>query len=161
MLTNDEKGNILLELIEGPEAELCANSTLSPLTHALVLARKNDRILFVFNRFHQKWELPGGVIDPGESPGECALRELMEESNQTLQDIEFKGLMKLELMNKPESEESSRLEFGALYMGSIEKDRQFKDNHEVEAIAWWDGKEAIGPISGIDAWLAINIGRLA
>jgi len=160
MLTNDEKGNILLEMLNGSEEELCRQPALKPLTHALVLARKNGRILFVFNRFHQVWELPGGVIDPGESPGECALRELMEESNQTLQDLEFKGLMKLELMNHPNAEEKTRLEYGALYLGSVEKDREFKDNSEVEAIAWWDGKEAIGPISGIDAWLAINIGSL-
>ncbi len=160
MLTNDEAGNILLDIVRGPEAELFARPDLVPLTHALIIAKKNDRILFVFNRFNKSWELPGGVIDPSEAPGECALRELLEESNQVLQNMEFMGLMKLELMNKYGSAEPSRLEYGALFQGNVEKDREFKDNSEVQAITWWDGHENIGPVTGIDAWLAINIGSL-
>ena len=36
----------------------------------------------VFNRDPQAWELPGGMLDPGESPREAAFRELEEESGQ-------------------------------------------------------------------------------
>ncbi len=40
--------------------------------------RHQDRILFIFR--NEKWDLPKGKIDPGESPEEAALREVREET---------------------------------------------------------------------------------
>jgi 8-oxo-dGTP diphosphatase len=47
------------------------------------LVRRNNQILIaqrpVTGRFANKWELPGGKIDPGETPQQCLQRELREE----------------------------------------------------------------------------------
>lgn len=61
----------------------------------------------------EDWELPGGMIDQRESPRTCAARELLEETNQSIPNLQFKGLMKFQL------EPDDRLEFGALYRGEI------------------------------------------
>lgn len=151
MILKDPSGHEILEIVQGDEAGLTADTSLRPLTHALVLARHQGKTLLVYNRFKSEWELPGGMIDPGESPGECALRELMEESNQTLVEMGFRGLMRLKLMP------DSRLEFGALYAGQVLTLRPFDTNDETTGIVWWDGKENVGTISEIDRWLALNI----
>ncbi len=47
------------------------------------LVRRNNQILIAqrpaTGRFANKWELPGGKIDPGETPQQCLQRELREE----------------------------------------------------------------------------------
>ena len=40
--------------------------------HAVVILARADEFLLVLNRRKQAWELPGGLIDPGESPRDCA-----------------------------------------------------------------------------------------
>jgi ADP-ribose pyrophosphatase YjhB (NUDIX family) len=41
---------------------------------------QGDQVLLVLEREDQKWTLPGGWIDVGESPGEAVIREIYEES---------------------------------------------------------------------------------
>lgn len=48
------------------------------LATTLVL-RKNDQILIGQRKRDDIWELPGGKIDPGETPEDCAVREMEEE----------------------------------------------------------------------------------
>lgn len=48
----------------------------------VVIARdKDDRILFVHDRDSDSWTLPGGIIEPGESPASAAVREVWEETH--------------------------------------------------------------------------------
>lgn len=47
----------------------------------VVIARdKDDRILLVHDRDSDSWTLPGGIIEPGESPSDAAVREVWEET---------------------------------------------------------------------------------
>ncbi|MFF0266073.1 NUDIX hydrolase [Kribbella sp. NPDC004536] len=46
----------------------------------------------VFNRYRQAWEVPGGMLGPGESPQEAAVRELDEESGQRGDTLELAGV---------------------------------------------------------------------
>jgi mutator protein MutT len=48
-----------------------------------VYARRRDEILILkraAGEFNDAWYLPGGALDAGETPEECAVRELFEES---------------------------------------------------------------------------------
>jgi 8-oxo-dGTP pyrophosphatase MutT (NUDIX family) len=40
---------------------------------------RDDRVLLVHNE-RDEWELPGGRIEPGETPEQCVAREIAEES---------------------------------------------------------------------------------
>jgi ADP-ribose pyrophosphatase YjhB (NUDIX family) len=46
-----------------------------------VLLLRNDRA---------EWELPGGRLEPGETPPQCVVREIAEENMQKQQAPEFK-----------------------------------------------------------------------
>jgi 8-oxo-dGTP diphosphatase len=49
-----------------------------------------DRVLLVHHTYGRlNWELPGGLVEPGESPNEGAARELLEETGLT---AELEGL---------------------------------------------------------------------
>jgi len=55
---------------------------LTPLPAVGVVVRKGDRVLLVLRGqepSHDKWSIPGGVVELGESIREAARREVLEE----------------------------------------------------------------------------------
>jgi ADP-ribose pyrophosphatase YjhB (NUDIX family) len=38
-----------------------------------------DRVLWVEPTYKPNWEIPGGIVEDGESPWDCATREVAEE----------------------------------------------------------------------------------
>lgn len=138
------KGHIFLDFLKISEKDIDKNVIDAPLTHSLVVAKHNEKYLLMFNKWRKNWELPGGIIDDGETPRECAARELMEETNQSIENLTFKGLMKFQL--KPDD----RLEYGALFSGEIIDLKPFIDNDEAEKIVLWDKVTDIGTVDEID-----------
>jgi 8-oxo-dGTP diphosphatase len=65
----------------------------------LCYVRKNGQTLMLFrnkkkNDMHQgKWNGLGGKLEPGETPEECAMREIWEESGLRVVDLRLKGLL--------------------------------------------------------------------
>lgn len=55
---------------------------------ATVICRKDDRVLYVRKR-NSKWSLPGGKIEPDETPVEAAARELEEETGLVTDDLVY------------------------------------------------------------------------
>ena len=49
--------------------------------------KKNDRN-------HDKWIGVGGGIEPGETPEECVLREVREETGLTLREYRYRGIVR-------------------------------------------------------------------
>ena len=50
------------------------------LMYAVIMARHNERWIFVRNKNRSTWEVPGGRREPEESIAETARRELVEET---------------------------------------------------------------------------------
>lgn len=138
----------LLELRPGSETVLASGVAYQPLTHALCALGHNGTILLVHNVVKQQWELPGGIVKPGESAGETALRELFEESCQRPLEMWFRGLI---CYSKGPQRET---EYGALYCGCLSQLFPFKPNHEVDKIRWWSPRELLTGLNPIDAALA-------
>jgi 8-oxo-dGTP pyrophosphatase MutT (NUDIX family) len=146
-LAADGRGNFLISFTKGGEA---APPQDAPLPAALVALWRAGRVLMVFDRYRQSWELPGGGIEEGESPRQAAARELMEESGQQSDErLRFIGYARFVLAP------DRRSEYLALYAGSCTEARAFEPTEEIAAIRWWDLLEPLpGYVQPLDAHLA-------
>ncbi|MDQ0903491.1 MULTISPECIES: NUDIX domain-containing protein [unclassified Paenibacillus] len=147
-IMTDSRGNVFLDFIRIEYDKLNAIILDAPLTHALIVVRCQGKYLFLNNKWRKNWELPGGVIEPGENAQQCVIRELLEETNQNINMVEFKGLMKFRL--QPSFHGPERTEYGALFMGELCLLEDFVENDEASSIILWDGTSEIGDIAEID-----------
>jgi len=61
------------------------------LVDICVRRRSDGKFLAVTNRKYSGWTLPGGKIDPGESPAQAAVRELREETGLRVHIEQLRG----------------------------------------------------------------------
>ncbi|WP_158290993.1 NUDIX hydrolase [Kribbella antiqua] len=141
-------GSALLRFERLREDELDGLDPSVPLTASLVVLWCGHECLMVFNRYRQAWELPGGMLDPGESPREAAVRELAEESGQRADNLELAGVAMIRVAP------DDRLEYLAIYRGHIESPQPFTPNDEMSDGVWWSPREALADLFPIDAALA-------
>lgn len=147
MITTNAYGDVFVEFCAVPEESLATLKLDAPLTHALAGVEYDGKFLLMFNRFRQVWELPGGIIEPGETPRSCVLREIDEETAQEPNLLFFRGLMKFQL------HPDSRIEYGALFFARLDTLKPFEENSEAERIILWDRNTPIGEIDSIDRTL--------
>ncbi|MGW0720440.1 NUDIX hydrolase [Streptomyces sp. NPDC002778] len=144
-LAVDGRGNDLVSFAHGIEGVPPLDA---PLPAALVAVWHADRVLMVFDRFRQVWELPGGRIEEGESPRQAAARELLEESGQVpdgpLRFIGYAGFVLAP---------DQRAEYAALFAGRTTEIQGFQATEEIAAIRWWNLQEALpGRVQTLDAY---------
>ena len=60
----------------------------SLLTRVVIVSKYKAKWIFVKQKGKDTWEIPGGKIEPGETPLEAVKRELYEEVGATKFDIE-------------------------------------------------------------------------
>ncbi|WP_406841476.1 NUDIX hydrolase (plasmid) [Streptomyces sp. AHU1] len=147
-LAADGRGNSLVSFARSGEA---APPQDAPLPATLVALWRAGRVLMVFDRCRQSWELPGGSIEEGETPRQAAVRELLEESGQEPDEqLRFIGYARFVLAP------DQRAEYLALYTGSCAETRAFEPTEEISAIRWWDLLERLpGYVQPLDAYLAV------
>ncbi len=107
-----------------------------PLIFACVVARYHGKALIVFNPWRQEWELPSGLIEPGEAPLAAALRELYEESGQSVSTLTYAGLALIRL-------HSGRLELGAMYRCELDQLQPFQLNDESSKMLLWGAQTEV------------------
>jgi 8-oxo-dGTP diphosphatase len=144
----DADGSALLSFDQLREDELGGLDPSIPLTASLVVLWCRGDCLMVFNRFRQAWELPGGMLDPGESPRQAAFRELAEESGQTPDALDFAGVARIRVAP------DNRLEYLAIYRGQITTPQLFTPNEEMSDSTWWTPTRPLTHLLPIDAALA-------
>jgi 8-oxo-dGTP diphosphatase len=147
-LAADRRGNVLLDLRVGAESILLDRQPAADLPLALVVAISGDQCLLVFNRWRQEWELPGGMLEPGESPAQAARREYVEETGQPLPELSFYGLALFRLAP------DDRLEYAAIYLARIGAIEPFAPTEEIGAIRLWEPSTPGEGVSVLDADIA-------
>ena len=148
MLAQNQEGHALVRVLQMPEQEL---GKLAGLTHARVIARHEDKVLLVFDRHDQRWQLAGGAIEAKESARECAARELHEESSNACEPSELRFSSAFELLVGPTRfNPETHTEFGALYQVDIDHIASFIPHAEIGATLWWNGSELSHELDGID-----------
>lgn len=141
----DARGNELLAFARGNEVDLERLDSAVPLPLSLVVARHGSQTLLVFDRWRQEWELPGGMIEPGESARQAAAREFEEETGQVAPALTYVGLVLFRL------QPDSRLEHAAVFSCSLTDRAPFTPNDEIESLTWWDGRTNLPGLSTLDA----------
>ena len=78
---------------------MVTEATLCEIIHVgrILLQRKS------VGRFGEgKWNGPGGKVNPGETPLECVVREVWEETGLTVSDLTEQGVVDFYFGEKPE-----------------------------------------------------------
>lgn len=151
MLAENQEGHRLVRLLDAAEADLAGQGNL---THARLVARHDDKVLLVFDRRTQRWQLPGGAIEAGETARVCAARELREESSNECDSASLRFLFGFELfLYGTRFDQHPRTEVGALFEVPIHHLASFIPTEEIGATLWWSGSELSHELDGIDRQL--------
>jgi 8-oxo-dGTP diphosphatase len=121
-----------------------------PLSFAIVIARAPSGIVLVFNRYRRVWELPGGLIDPGESPRESAQRELHEEAGCHVDSLDWLGIVEVD---------DGRRHFGAVFACEVANVPGTMCNREIDGLAFWTPVAAPEPLGASDRALLTRFAR--
>lgn len=103
------------------------------LISAVVLLKKENNKTFVLlnERSAEKWELPGGKVEPGENTKEAAIREIEEETNIK---INPKKLIVIDEM-MPEYKTDKRCNFYGYF---VHKSDEIKVGSDAKRLKWFD-----------------------
>lgn len=107
-----------------------------PLTFTQVVIVYENQTLLLYNPERGQWELPGGGIEVGETVLACAIREVMEETSQQIENLVYRGLFKVRLHD-------GRCEYGGLYTAVLQEVRPHLPNPESEKIMFWNRVDAL------------------
>jgi 8-oxo-dGTP diphosphatase len=95
------------------------------------------------NDIHEgKWNGLGGHIEQGETPEECIIREVYEESGLTLKRPQFRGVLTFPLFDGIEDEYTflfTSEEFTGELIDSSEGVLEWIDDSDVLSLNLWDG----------------------
>jgi 8-oxo-dGTP diphosphatase len=114
------------------------------LAGSFAIIKCGNKYLMCYNIWREQWELPSGQREEGETPEECAIRELYEETGQCVEKMKFKGLLKVKNLS------IDTVKYNPVYFASVENLQPFQKNDETSQIRLWDLKEEIGCVDEVD-----------
>jgi len=111
------------------------------ITFALVVARTPAGIVLVHNRYRGVWELPGGLIDAGESARAAASREFAEEAGCAAGALDWLGIVEVD---------NGRPRRGAVFGSVLAAMPAPVVNEEIDGLAAWTPDAAPQPLGESD-----------
>ncbi|MFS0864589.1 NUDIX domain-containing protein [Fredinandcohnia sp. 179-A 10B2 NHS] len=116
----------------------------SSLAGSYAVIQCEGNYLLCYNTMRSQWEIPAGRREANETAKECAIRELYEETGQSVTDMHFKGLLKVRNVS------NGNIKYNPVYFAVIDTLQPFIQNNETSCIHLWDLKEQIGYIDEVD-----------
>lgn len=99
---------------------------------AVILLRGDGRVLLVRENYgHRRWSLPGGAVEPGETPWAAAVREAREELGVRVRIRHLAAVCFV--CRRPDREDHLAFGFTAEIVGS---EPRVADPNEIAEIAW-------------------------
>lgn len=151
-LVTGPRNMALLSFHDAREHPEDADFTDAPMGYALVVLWHEGRVLMVYERARECWELPGGGIEPGESSRAAAVRELWEETGQRLEA----GALRFVGHTRTALGASQRVLYGGVFTARTEQPRTFTPNSEVSAVHWRADGEPLpggGMVQTVDEYI--------
>jgi 8-oxo-dGTP diphosphatase len=115
---------------------------VKPILTTLIYCRRENHVLLVQRQnepFRGFWVAPGGKIEPGESPRECARRELREETGLEAPELTLRAIV-TETSNRPDWQWML-----FIYLTQSFRGRLARGTREGE-LRWWRIDETKTPI---------------
>ena len=114
-----------------------------------------DRVLLVRRSDNGRWAVPGGCQDLGETPAECAVREVREETGYVVEVVRLLGVfssMRYEYVHYPwRDNEFAHVLFEARIVGG-----SLKPSQETPELGFF-AESALPPLSdGNDRWIRVG-----
>jgi 8-oxo-dGTP diphosphatase len=132
LITRQNNGFQFVQLLRISHTQI---GNFKPLAGSFAIVECEEENLLCYNKRRQQWELPAGTREDGETPLECAKRELFEETGQIVFEMEFKGL------DMVLNSSTSQIKYNPIYFSTINNLRPFRQNSETTDIRLWDLKE--------------------
>jgi 8-oxo-dGTP diphosphatase len=117
-------------------------------TLCYVMDKKNNKTLMIYrnkkkNDYHEgKWNGLGGKFEPGESPEECAIREIKEEAGLIVKNPHLHGFITFPMFDKVEDWYVfifTADEFEGKLIDSNEGKLEWISNEMLTSLNLWDG----------------------
>ena len=99
---------------------------MKPILATMVYCIKDGDVLLMLRNKEPNlglWGGPGGKLEPGESPYDCAKRELYEETGLEVNDLHFRGLI-TEISPRPDWQWLMFLYVATEFSGTIVEDKR-------------------------------------
>lgn len=151
-LVTGPRGMALLSYHDARQLPEDARFEDAPTAYVLVVLRYEGRVLMVWERDRECWELPGGGIEPGESPRAAAVRELWEETGQRVAPEE----LRFAAHTRTAVGAAGGVLCGAVFTAETSDPREFTANDEVSAVHWRAGTEPLpggGAVQTVDEYI--------
>lgn len=101
-----------------------------PITFSVIVSKYQGKWVLCQHKQRSTWEVPGGHIEPGETPEEAARRELYEESGAKEYDLQEVGVYGVK---RDEQED-----FGMLYFAQIHSFDTLPRDFEMKRVELFD-----------------------
>ena len=100
------------------------------LQYSVIAAKKGEQWIFCRHKMRSTWEIPGGHREAGETPEECARRELFEETGATLFDLTQLGVYS--------ASDGRGIGYGMIYFAQIKELNAIPSESEIGEICLFD-----------------------
>ncbi len=114
------------------------------LSGSYAVIRIDGKFLICYNKWRKQWELPAGGREQNETPKQCAIRELFEETGQKVEDLEFIGLV------QSKHSQTEVLKYNPVYFAEMKHLQPFIENDEILEIQLWDTSKRIENFDPVD-----------